>query len=62
MLFSILMGTFLISLGISIILKTFFKIEVPVIKPFMAGILILMGISMITETIFHKRIFITFNY
>ena len=62
MLFGILMGGLFIAMGTSMILKTFFNIEVPVMKPFIAGILIFLGISMISKTIFHKHVYITFNY
>ena len=58
----VLVGTFFIALGVSIILKAFFNIEIPVLKTFMAIALILFGISLIAESIFYKPFCITFNY
>jgi len=62
MLFDFLLGTFLIALGISMILKIFFKIEAPVVKTFIAGLLILIGAQIITKAVFYKQVYVTFNY
>ncbi len=62
MLFDFLIGTFFIALGISMILKIFFNIKAPIVKPFIAGLLILLGAQIITNSFFYKQVYVTFNY
>ena len=61
MLFGILIGVFCVTLGISIILKTFFKIDIPIAKPFWAGVLIWFGLALIVDSLFYKHAYITIN-
>ena len=62
MFFGVLMGVFLIALGLSIILKTFFNIDIPVVKPIIASTLILLGTDILIKALFYKQFFIAFNY
>jgi len=62
MLFDFLLGSFLIALGISMILKIFFKINAPVVKPFIAGLLILIGAQIIARSFFYEQVYIALNY
>ncbi len=50
-------GLFLIALGISMILKIYFKIEIPVFKSFLAIGLILIGLSILTEPFCYQEVF-----
>jgi hypothetical protein len=61
MLFDTLVGMFLMALGISIILKTFFDIDLPIIRTIIACTLILIGANIVLKTLFYKQIYVTFR-